>query len=191
MNRKYFELLMEGQFDLIKGFVLGFLEGKGIRESAVFAREHHVKGDRELKHVLRVLTGKEDQVRVLVDEGVCQPLMESLANTREALPLRLVSAREISGAHAVFTYEAYAKEMGNELKALFAHPPEGVSVVDYEPEEKVEPEGKGIEAYAPLHHYEIKAKGRITGAARPLIDFYDKLEQHPLVTLEEIVLEFR
>jgi len=48
-----------------------------------------------------------------------------------------------------------------------------------------------IEAYAPLHHYEIKAKGRISGAARPLIDFYDKLEQHPLVTLEEIVLEFR
>jgi hypothetical protein len=191
MNRKYFELIMEGQFDLIKGFVLGFLEGKGTRESAVFAREHHVKGDRDVKHVLRVLTGKEDQVRVLVDEGACQSLSESLANVREELPLRLVSTREISGAHAVFTYEAYAKEMGDELKALFANPPEGVSVADYEPEEKVEPEGKGIEAYAPLHHYESKAKGRITGAVRPLIDFYDKLQQHPLVTLEEIVLEFR
>lgn len=117
--------------------------------------------------------------------------MESPANIREALPLRVVSAREISGAHAVFTYEAYAKEMGDELKALFANPPEGVSVVDYEPEEKVEPEGKGIEACAPLHHYELKAKGRITGAARPLIDFYARLEQHPLVAPEEIVLEFR
>jgi hypothetical protein len=191
MNRKYFELVVEGQFDLVKGFVLGFLEGKGIRESAMFAREHHVKGDSDLKHALRVLTGKEDQARVLVDEGVCQSLRDSLANVREALPLRLVSTREISGAHAVFTYEAYAKEMGDELKALFANPPEGVSVADYEPEEKVEPEGKGIEAYAPLHHYEIKAKGRITGAVRPLIDFYDKLEQHPLVALEEIALEFR
>jgi vacuolar-type H+-ATPase subunit F/Vma7 len=191
MNRKYFELVVEGQFDLVKGFVLGFLEGKGIRQSAMFAREHHVKGDRELKHVLRVLTGKQDQARVLVDENVCQSLGESLANVREALPLRLVSTREISGAHAGFTYEAYAKEMGDELKALFVNPPEGVAVADYESEEKVEPEGKGIEAYAPLHHYEIKAKGRITGAVGPLIDFYDKLEQNPLVALEEIVLEFR
>ena len=191
MNRRYFELVVEGQFELIKGFVLGFLVGKGIHESAVFAREHHVKGDTDLKHVLRALTGKEDQARVVVEEGVCQSLAQSLANVREALPLRLVSTREISGAHAVFTYEAYAKEMGDELKALFVNPPEGVAVADYESEEKVEPGGKGIEAYAPLHHYEIKAKGRITGAVRPLIDFYDQLEQHPLVALEEIVLEFR
>jgi hypothetical protein len=191
MDRKYFELVVEGEFDLVKGFVLGFLEGKGIRESAVFAREHHVKGDSDLKHVFRVLTGKEDQVRLLVDEGVCQSLRESLAEVREALPLRLVTTREISGAHAVFTYEAYAKETGDELKALFANLPEGLAVTDYEPEEKVQPEGKGIEAYAPLHHYEIRAKGKITGAVRPLIDFCDKLEQHPLVALEEIVLESR
>jgi hypothetical protein len=191
MVRKYFELVVEGQFDLVKGFILGFLEGKGIRESAVFAREHHVKGDRDFKHVLRALTGKEDQARVLVDEGVNESLIESLANVREAIPLKLVSTREISGAHAGFTYEAYAKEMGDELKALFANPPPGVAVADYEVEEKVDPEGKGIEAYAPLHDYEIKAKGKITGAVRPLIDFYDKLAQHPLVALEEIVLESR
>ncbi|HVO84911.1 MAG TPA: hypothetical protein VMU60_10855 [Syntrophobacteria bacterium] len=191
MHRKYFELVVEGHFDLIKGFVLGFLEGKGIGQSVMFAREHHIKGDRDLKHVLRVLAGKEDQARLLVDEGVCQSLRESLANVREALPLRLVSTREISAAHAGFSYEAYAKEMGDELKALFVNLPEGVAVADYEPEEKVEPEGKGIEAYAPLHHYQIKAKGRIAGAVGPLIDFYDKLEGHPLVVLEEIVLDFR
>jgi hypothetical protein len=104
MVRRYFELVVKGQFDLIKGFVLGFLEGKGIRESAVFAREHHIKGDRDLKHVLRALTGNEDQARVPVEEGVHQSLTESLANVREALPLRLVSSREISGAHAGFTY---------------------------------------------------------------------------------------
>ena len=191
MKGKYFEVVVEGQSDLIKGFVLGFLEGKGTRASAVFAREHHVKGDSDLKHVFRVLTGKEDHVRVLVDEGVCQSLKESLAKVREALPLRLVSTREISSAYAAFTYEAYAKAMGDELKELFANLPEGVAVADYELEEKVDPEGKGIEAYAPLHQYEVKAKGRITGPVRPLIDFYDKLEQHPLVALEEIVLEFR
>jgi hypothetical protein len=63
MVRQDFELGVEGQFDLIKGFVLGFLEGKGIRESAVFSRDHHGKGDSDLKHVLRALAGKEYQAR--------------------------------------------------------------------------------------------------------------------------------
>lgn len=36
MNKKYYEVVVEGSFDLMKGFVLGFLEGKGIQGEAIF-----------------------------------------------------------------------------------------------------------------------------------------------------------
>jgi hypothetical protein len=190
MKRQYFEAVVEGVFDLIKGFVLGFLEGQGIPSGALFAREHHVKGDTELRHVFRLLTGQEDQVRVLVDGDVCRSLKEAIANVEEILPIKLVAVKEIASAHFSFTYEAFSKQMGDELRGLFTNPPEGVSVSDYVVEEKVDPEGKGIEAYAPLHDYEVKARGRITGPVRPVVDFYDRLELHPLVSPEEIVLEY-
>jgi hypothetical protein len=46
-------------------------------------------------------------------------------------------------------------------------------------------EAKGIRESA------VKAKGRITGPVRPLIDSSDQLEQTRLVARAEIVLEFR
>jgi hypothetical protein len=190
MKRPYFEVVVEGRFDLVKGFDIGFLEGRGIQSGALFPREHHVKGDTELRHVFRLLTGQEDQARVLVDGDVCRSLKEAIANVEKVLPIKLVAVKEIDRAHFAFTYEAFSKGMGDELKGLFTNPPEGVSVADYAVEEKVDPEDKGIEAYAPLHHYEVKARGRITGPVRPVIDFYDRLELHPLVSPEEIVLEF-
>jgi len=190
MNRQYFEAVVEGQFDLVKGFVFGFLEGQGIPSGAVFAREHHVKGSSELRRVFRVLAGQEDQARVLVDGDVCRSLKEAIARVEEVLPIKLVAVKEIARAQFAFTYEAFTKEMGDELKGLFTNLPEGVSVADYSVEEKVDPESKGIEAYAPLHHYEVKAQGRITGPVRPVIDFYDRLERHSLISPGEIVLEF-
>jgi hypothetical protein len=185
------EFVVEGHFDLIKGFVVGFLEGKGMRGAAIFAREHQVKHDTEVKHFLRSLTGHEDRVRVLVHESVCQPLEDALADIQEALSLKLVSVREVAGAEFGFAYEAYTRELGEELKGLFANLPGGVSIADYEMEEKVDPEGKGIEAYAPLHEYEIKATGRITGAVKAVIDLHARLEQQPLVAPEGILLQFR
>jgi hypothetical protein len=122
---------------------------------------------------------------------VCQLLQDALDNVHDALPLKLLAAREVVGAQFGFTYEAFAQELGDELKGLFTNLPEGVSILGYEVEEKVAPEGKGIEAYAPLHEYGIKAKGKITGAVKAVIEFHDKLEEHPLVALEGILLEFR
>lgn len=69
--------------------------------------------------------------------------------------------------------------------------PDGVAIVGYEVKEKVAPEGEGIEAYTPLHEDGIKAKGKITGAVRAVIEFHARLEEHPLVALKGILLEFR
>jgi hypothetical protein len=57
-------------------------------------------------------------------------------------------------------------------------------------QEDVRPEAKGVEAYAPLHHYEIRGKGRVTGDAKAVIDFYDRIEHNELIELDEIRLEF-
>ena len=191
MTGRCWELAMEGYFDLIKGFVVGFLEGKGMGGAALFAQEHHVKHDPEIKHIFCTLTGQEDRVRVLADESVCQLLQDALANVHDALPLKLLAARDVAGAQFGFIYEALAQELGDELKGLFTNLPEGVSIVGYEVEENVAPEGKGIEAHAPLREYGSKARGKITGAVKGVIEFHDKLEEHPLVALEGILLEFR
>jgi hypothetical protein len=105
--------------------------------------------------------------------------------------LKVVSLREITDAYFGFRYKAFTKELGEELKDLFDDLPEGLRIEgDYSPKESVMPEGKGIDSYAPLHEYELSARGEMHGPAREALDFYRKLEFHEMVELDDIQLEY-
>jgi hypothetical protein len=54
--------------------------------------------------------------------------------------------------------------------------------------EKFIPEGKGIDAYAPLHDYELNGKGRISGAVKGVFDLYYRLGRFEVVELEDMEL---
>lgn len=190
MTKKYYEVVIEGSFDLVKGFVLGFLQGRAIEGEAIFSAEHHVKHDEGLGQLLRHLTRHGDQSSIIIGEGIGQMLKEALTAVNHRLNLEILSIREISGAHFDFRFRTYAKKAGEVLKETFEDLPSGVALQDYELEENVRPHAKGVEAYAPLHDYEIKGKGRTYGDAKAVIDFYDRIEHNELIELGEIDLEY-
>jgi hypothetical protein len=191
MRKKYYEIVIEGPFDLIKGFIIGFFEGRKIGGAIIFEREHHVKREDGLEHLLRAIHVEEDRVHILMSERTFRMLDQALNNRKHGVPLKIVSKKEIVRAHFDFTYAAYAKRFGDELKNLFGKLPQGVRLEGYQPDE-IERETKDSTAgYAPLHKYEIKAKGRVSGPAKGVIDFYDRLEHNKLIELEEIELEFQ
>jgi len=190
MRKKWYEIVIEGSFDLIEGFIIGFFEGRKISGAIIFEREHHVKTEGKLEQLLRTIHVEEDRVHIIMSERICRILDEGLNNRKHEILLNVVSEREIARAHFNFTYAAYAKRFGDELKNLFSRMPEGVQIEGYQPEE-IEREKKDSSAgYAPLHKYEIKAKGRVSGPAKKVIDLYDKIEYNDLIELEEIELEF-
>ena len=56
------------------------------------------------------------------------------------------------------------------------------------PKETVNPAGKGVEASAPLHEYEIEAKGEIYGPVKEIINLYGEAEHKDMVELGSIKL---
>jgi hypothetical protein len=191
MGKKYYEIVIEGSFDLIKGFIIGFFEGRKITGAIIFEREHHVKREEELEHLLRAIHIEEDRVHMIMGKRTFRILDQALKNRKHEIPLKVVSEKEIVRAHFNFSYAAYAEEFGNELKELFSKLPEGARLEGYQPEE-IERETKDSTAgYAPLHKYELKAQGRVSGPAEGVIDFYDRLEHNSLIELEKIELEFQ
>jgi len=190
MNKEYCEVVVEGSLDLIRGFVVGFLEGRGIRGEAVFGEEHHVENESKFGQMLRLIGVKGNRFRLIVGTGFLTLLKEALERRRDELALKIVSENKIRQASFGFRFRAYTRELGEELKALFGNPPEGLQVKDYRPKETVLPEGKGVEAYAPLHEYEVKATGTLSGAICDVIDFYGKAEHHDMVELGNIKLEY-
>jgi hypothetical protein len=191
MRRQWYEIVIEGPFDLIKGFIVGFFEGRRISGAIIFEREHHVKREGEIEHLLRAIHIEEDRVHMIMGKRTFRILDQALNKRKHEIPLKVVSEKEIVRAHFNFTYAAYAKRFGADLKNLFSQLPEGVRLEGYQPEEIKREEKESTAGYAPLHKYEIKAKGRVTGLTGQVIDFYDRLEHNALIEFEEIELEFQ
>lgn len=128
---------------------------------------------------------------MLVCYGLHDMLKEALENRKTKLPVTIHSVREVVGASFDFEYKTFSEEHGNELKKTFGDLPlELVMDPGYEPKEILNPDAKGVEAYAPLHHYEIKARGRINGPIRQVMDFYGLVEHNKLIELGPIKLKY-
>ena len=189
MTKKYYEVVLEGSFDLIKGFVLGFIEGRGIQGEAIFEAEHHIENESMFGQLLRFIVKKGNKINVIIGSGLHDLLCEALEKRNLQKEIKIISAREITEAYFEFSYHAYSRKLGNELKTLFGSLPPGLRIEKGKgPNETVIPEGKGVEAYAPLHEYEIEARGEIHGPVKAVINLYGEAEHKDMVKLGSIKL---
>ena len=189
MNKKYNEVVFEGSFELMKGFVLGFLEGRGIQGEAIFEAEHHIENESKFGQLLRFIGAKGDRTNLIVGAGLHDLIRQAIENRNLKNDLKIVSVREITEAYFEFSYHAYSRKLGEELKVLFGSLPPGLRIEKAScPKETINPEAKGIEAYAPLHEYEIEASGEIHGPVKEVIDLYGEAEHKDMVELGSIKL---
>ena len=194
MIKKYNEVVLEGALDLIRGFVIGFLEGSKIEGEAIFNEDHHIEKEGAFGQLMRLVGIRGDQVHLIVGAGFYELLSEALKKRQQEINITTVSVKEISMAYFDFTYKAFTRELGSELKEMFgaiSRDPEGLHMeAGYKPEEEIRPVGKGVETYAPLHEYQLNATGRIHGPVKDVIDFYGVVEHYDMVELGTIKIEY-
>jgi hypothetical protein len=193
MIKAYCEVIIEGSLDIIKGFVLGYLEGSGIQGEAIFGEEHHVENESTFGQLMRLLHVRGEQINLIVGAGIYDLLKKAIDRHIDELEVKILSVREITDAHFDFSYKAFHRDLGEELKKKFGDLPEGLNMVaGYNPEEQINPVAtKGLKAYAPLHEYELKAKGKIHGPVKAVVDFYGDVEHNSMVELGDIKLEYK
>jgi len=191
MNKNYYEVIVKGSYDLAKGFVLGFMEGRAIEGEAIFEEEQHIKVEGTLAQLIRISGIKGRTLHVIVGSGFYDLISEAFQHVQDRMDLEVESVRVITDAFFDFHYKAFTRELGDELQGLFDALPEGLNIEGkYAPKESLDPEGKGIETYAPLHDYELTASGQIHGPAKEALDFYRRLELYDMVELGEINLKY-
>ena len=68
--------------------------------------------------------------------------------------------------------------------------PQGVQIQEYAPRERLDPDGKGIEAYRPLHEYDLSAQGTVSGGVKEVYDLLCKAGRFDVVELGELELVY-
>jgi len=189
MNESYYEVSIEGSVDLVKGFVVGFLEGRGIAGDVFFGEAYHVEAESPVGLLMRLTGIREKTCTVIVGAGLHELLDAALKKRRAIVPLRILNVRPVAKAGFDVHIRTYSREIGSELKDMLNPLPEGViSELGFDLKETFSPEGKGLEAYAPLHDYELYGKGRISGDVKSVFDLYHRLGRLEVVELGDMEL---
>ncbi len=179
MGRKFSEIVVEGPFMLVKGFLLGFLSCKKPDGKYFFHRKANIRRE-TLKEFVKELFELENYVHLCLEDDLIEPFKQALELYTKTTSYGIKSVKPIKGAQFSFAAELFDKELAGNFKQIIENLPDGVQLKNYHPSEEIEKEAKGIESYAPLHEYVFRAKGEIEGDFEGVIDTYMQIKRSDL-----------
>lgn len=186
MADNYFELIIQGDKKTVRAYLEGFLRGKNIRSGVIFckdfkiASQHHIKGPDFL----------HEHLHLICLSGLKTTIQSAVKRAPEMFSLKVETERALASISFEFEFETFNKEIGNKLKRLFHNPAKGVEIEDLDENEEIVPDAKGVEGYAPLHDYQLKGSGKVTGDVEQVLFFHKKLKDLELVDVSDIQLAF-
>jgi len=128
-------------------------------------------------------------VRAVLDGPGLGLLRRAEPKLEDALGLRLLETRRVAGARFRFHYRAFTPAHAEEIAALLAAVPAGASRTGGDPVVRRDPDGKGVEAYAPVHDYEAHGEGEIAGRVDAVVLARRALTGHALVQITDLALD--
>ena len=191
MSKTFYEVVFEGHYHTIFGLLEGFMMGADKEWTYYFSRRVHVKQD-TFADVLRewvTLGGKLHHV--LIDEDFLNAFKVALKKRSDDSKVGLKyikSEKKILSGRFGFTFKAYAKKFGDEIKELLENLPAGVELIDYNPVEKIDKDARGVELYAPEHEYTFEGEGVIQGSVPEILSMSRALRRHPLIEVDSVSL---
>jgi len=190
MKKAYYEVVVEAPESLIKGFIEGYLMGRGCRGTVFYSREHHIRCE-SLAELVKEWIGMRNLTHLVVDDKSLKIIKDGFKRSKGDLVNSLKSVRKISSASFQFSFHVYAPYYATKIKAMLKKLPDGVRLKrGYKFREKIIPEARGAEGYAPEHDYEASGSGTIVGDLHGVLRVHEKMLKHELIEVKDIVLRF-
>ena len=168
MKKKYYEVVFEGYWNAIEGLLQGFILGKGKEKewNYYFSKKTGIKTETLTEAIMEWITLQTKLHHIIMPAELYDAFSSALVKTTNpefADNKYIKSSREIKNASFEFIAKTYGSKYGTEIKAMINNLPKGLEIHNYNPMEKTHEESKGVEMYAPEHHYIFEAEGRISG----------------------------
>ncbi len=171
MQKKFSELVIEGPFVLVKGFLIGFLHGSEEEFKYFFHRKHGIRRE-TFREFIKELFEFESYAHLCLENSVLQKFLQAIEKSKEKIGLEVKSVRNINSANFSFSYEIFNKELAQETKDIFKKSPAGVHMSDYNPTEELADDAVGVEGYAPVHSFVARGSGKAEGEFIDIMELF-------------------
>ena len=171
MQKNFSELVIEGQFILVKGFIMGFMHGSDHEFDYFFHRKHGIRRE-TFKELIKEIFELESHVHVCLENNIVPKFLKAVEKSRDKIGLNVNSVRSINSATFTFSFEIFNEELAKETEAIFENSPAGVKVIDYKPVEEISDEAVGVEGYAPVHSFVARGSGKAEGNFHDIMELF-------------------
>ena len=192
MPENFSELVIQGPFILVKGFLIGFWSSREPHPKYFFHRKAGIRR-RSLRETFSELFEMESLEHLCLEEEAVRAFHQAVEKARPVIGISIKSDKKIKSAEFGFSFEVFNKEIAAELKSIVAEPPEGVELLGFEPEEQVRSEASAtLSAYGSIHPYVYRGKGHVRGVFGGVLDFFlafKRSKADPFILTGEIDLD--
>jgi hypothetical protein len=167
---------------VIRAYLEGFFVGKGIKEGFVFTDESPYN----LEAIKERFKFHGETLHLICEASLRGPIGTAIKKAPEEMKLEVVETAKVTRAYFHFEFDTANRPVAGRIKRIFSSLPRGVCLTDFEPEEIINPQAKGVEGYAPLHSYLYKGSGVVEGDAAGVHEVYKRMDQHAHFDLHDI-----
>lgn len=174
MGRGYIEWVIDGPTGSAAAFLEGYFSARGVDDRILDAETEGFDVEPLREAVREMLHPGHERAHLLVPTSQ-EALVEEALRTAKARGIPLVphARRTIALARFEFSAAAYSREAGARLRALFEKFPAGVFLRADRPfRERVDPDARATDVYAPAHAYELRGKGVVEGPVEGVIAMF-------------------
>ncbi len=182
MTAKYVQVVFEAKEEFIRGYLQGFMAGKGATWRYFFNHNAGIKAE-SLKEKIREWTSLSDKYQYLI-------LPQELYDGVKQSGLQVLSSQPVAAGKFSVTVKCACAKETQEIKKIIAEKPADLQTLDWQEDEKTDKKAHGVELYTPAHEYTCEASGSFAGEIETVIEFRRKLAEHSVVDARQIELEF-
>lgn len=191
MSAAFSEVVINAPFLLVKGFLMGYLQGRGETFPYFFHRKHSINHETP-GELMREMLHLECHTPICLPSEVVPDVQTALDNVHDKLGIDIKSVRPIKRASFTFSFHLYSEERTGACKELFRHVPEGVELLDFSPTELRGGSVVGVSEFGNINQYCYEGSGKVHGDFQGVMELYLKIKHHSLadsILVSEIKLE--
>lgn len=182
MTASYYEFVIKGDEEVVCAYLEGYFRGKGIKEGYFFSKDKPLHF-----HHLREMIRYHGEVAHVICHSKLRPAIHSaIKQGGKQFGFEVKETRKISKASFRFKFETANRQVAGTIKRALNNRSAGVDLVDYEPQEEVDPGAKGPEGYAPLHTYTFRGEGTVEGDVAGVLKTHEKLCANEFICCDDI-----
>jgi len=190
MSKEFVEMVISAPFILVKGFLMGLIEGSGEQPIYFFSKRTGIRTE-TLGSAVKEWLGFENIVHLCLEKKFSKRLGDGIAHTHETLGMEVKSVQRIESAGFDFKAHFFKKDEADPFQGYLDALPKGVYLDGFKENEYQDKDHEGeAGAYAPSHAYEYSASGRVVGDFAGVVEVFLKYKDDILVETDEVKLNF-